>query len=300
MSNSSSSISRAFTRRQKRPEVSAPMPFREGQLKFAAGTIQRSKISLPVELISTTNLLAYTAPDLKSHSPNKLQSKSTSLSSTSSPTTSPAHSASSSSSFRSTIDESDASNSTRSPSTTVTSADLSSHDVSPVTNEGNAFAAYFDQHKRSNTNNSHLSRSSTSSSHRELSSSLTSPAPAIPQRSLSHTKKSHQELVRQRSRSKMAPPSTSLSGTHAARMQESLDRGVDLSHPFGKELEQVNEVAEEFAGGQLVVDEDERALAERGLRKVAVDEYLFEVDQFYRYIFPDERRVVPQPRAMWI
>ncbi|KAL1970432.1 hypothetical protein VTN77DRAFT_4076 [Rasamsonia byssochlamydoides] len=60
------SLSRAFTMRNRRPEISNPMPYREGQVKFSTGTIRRGKISAPVELLSSTNMLAYTAPDLPS------------------------------------------------------------------------------------------------------------------------------------------------------------------------------------------------------------------------------------------
>lgn len=93
-----STISRAFTtKRNKRPDVSAPMPYREGQVKFSSGTIKRGKISGPVQLLSTTNMLAYNAPDLpsaSSSSTSSLQSpdeseRSFSQRSFHSPTTSP-------------------------------------------------------------------------------------------------------------------------------------------------------------------------------------------------------------------
>jgi hypothetical protein len=59
------------------------------------------------------------------------------------------------------------------------------------------------------------------------------------------------------------------------------------SHPFGKELEQVNEVAEEF-GNLRVVDEEEMLLYRKGLKKFSVDDYISEVDELYGSIFDDQ------------
>ncbi|KAF3483990.1 uncharacterized protein GIQ15_03314 [Arthroderma uncinatum] len=272
-----SSLGRAFTKRQKRPEVSAPMPFREGQPRFAAGTIKRSKISAPIELISTTNLLAYTAPDIQKHNGNNFGAKSPPVVSrppVKHPHQTLAHSTSSSSSFRS-ADESDASNSLRTPSTTLTSPSLPpSAESSPILRDQsnpNPLACYFDQ------------KDSPVSSPRETT-------PSIPSRALSHTKKSHQELSRQRSSASTSsgPKNTSISATHASHSAASRGHAQDTSvhaHPFGKELEQVNEVAEEFSVGNFFRDEDERILADKGLIKVDVVEYLKEVQGVYAFVF---------------
>lgn len=244
------------------------MPVREGQVRLASGTIKKSKISLPTELISTTNLLAYTAPDLPSHA-KKPSSKSAS---------------SSTASFRSGGDDSDMNTSTRGSSTPATSPDTMSLDVSPISPESTQHTTYFDTIKRSNTTHSStLSRSSTSSS-----ANIT---PAVPQRALSHTKKSHQELARQRSRSKMAPPSTSISNMHASRMNQEQEnrRQLDMNpHPFGKELEQVNEVAEEF--GAMMGDDEERALLSKGFFKFSTEDYLLEIQDLHDSIFGSKPR----------
>ncbi|EFQ99862.1 hypothetical protein MGYG_02874 [Nannizzia gypsea CBS 118893] len=298
----SSSLGRAFTKRQKRPEVSAPMPFREGQPRFAAGTIKRSKISAPVELISTTNLLAYTAPDIQKHGhhghnhkhqqpvisrPIIQHQQHSALQ----------HSTSSSSSFRS-ADESDASNSLHTPSTTITSPSLpGSTEASPILRENghyNQLTGYFDQQKDGAPQPPRPSHE------------YSAPPPSIPTRALSHTKKSHQELSRQRSNASnnsagrrtpslsntSSPTPTSLSSahaTHSAAAAASRSHAQDAhAHPFGKELEQVNEVAEEFSAGQLFRDEDERILASKGLVKVDVIEYLEEVKGVYAYVFGGE------------
>ncbi|KKZ62174.1 hypothetical protein EMCG_03312 [[Emmonsia] crescens] len=324
----SSSLTRAFTKRHQKPVVvSAPMPYREGQPKFAAGTIKRKEISLPVQLVSSTNLLAYNAPDLpKSKSNSNNSSKppqSDQLPELKKSTVSPANS--SSSSFRSGSDSdvanssspSSSSSSIPSPShgsgTPITSPELSAEEVSPILPEPNHLSGYFDSPKRSKTH--HYNRSSTSSS--------LSQTPKLPHRSLSHTKRSHQELARQRSLSRGSvspPPPTTTSLTHSqsnsnshsinrtlsthstrsSRLSQERLRQVPESsaftstsistppHPFGKELEQVNEVAEEFATVQhAVIVEEEQMLVQRGLYKFEVEEYIMEIEGLYRAFFDD-------------
>lgn len=110
----------------------------------------------------------------------------------------------------------------------------------------------------------------------------------IPRRALSHTKRSHQELARQRSLSRLEPPPLS-----AARSNPSVRSPPDTSfkeeaHPFGKELEQVNEVAEEFGGSTRGLDEEENILFNKGLKKFTVDDYLVEVNDVYGSIFDNQ------------
>ncbi|QSS71609.1 hypothetical protein I7I50_02520 [Histoplasma capsulatum G186AR] len=323
-STMSNPLSRAFTKRQQKTlVVSSPMPYRENQQKFAAGTIKRKDISLPVQLLSTTNLLAYNAPDLPRSKLNnakvpQAQQPSPELKKT---LTSPSNS--SSSSVRSGSDSditnpSSASSSSSIPSpshvsgTPMTSPDLSPEENSPTTPEPNHLSGYFNSPKRSNT------------THRDTRSSISSVSqtPTLPRRSLSHTKRSHQELARQRSLSKGSShshtPSTSSlsrsqshshshsrsqsinrshstqSSTRSARLSQERLRQVPESstsistqpHPFGKELEQVNEVAEEFATVlNAVIVEEEQMLVEKGLYKFAVDEYIAEIEGLYRSTF---------------
>ncbi|KAJ5865022.1 uncharacterized protein N7529_006938 [Penicillium soppii] len=245
-----SNLSRAFTRRNKRPEVSAPMPYRgEGHTRLNSGSIKRSNISGPLQLLSTTNMLAYNAPDIRSAS-------------------------SSASSLRS-----DDAFSPQSYASSMSSPDVSPYESSPV--EANPLTSYFP--KRSATVTSHP-RSSTSSTD----------APVIPQRALSHTKRSHQELARNRSVSRMSPPPL-----HAPRSTPTIRASeqffqpeqpfVQPEHPFSKELAQVNEVAEEF-GGLNMLDEEERILHEKGLLKFSAKDYLVEVEELYSSIFDDDTR----------
>lgn len=66
-------------------------------------------------------------------------------------------------------------------------------------------------------------------------------------------------------------------------------------HPFGKELEQVNEVAEEF--GAMMGDDEERALMSKGYHKFSVEDYLFDIQELHDSIFGDEVRPAGQ---LWI
>ncbi|KAL2868692.1 uncharacterized protein BJX67DRAFT_348961 [Aspergillus lucknowensis] len=251
-----STITRAFTKRNKRIEVSAPMPYREGQVKFSSGTIKRGKISAPVELLSTTNMLAYNAPDLHSHS-----ASSSSTSSLQSP------------------DESDLPFNQR-----AYPSPLTTPDDSPV--EPNPLSGYFPK------------RSATVTSHPRASTSTTSStdAPMVPKRALSHTKRTHQELARQRSLSRMSPPPLHANRSNP-QARPAYDNYNTEPHPFGKELEQVNEVVEEFGGAPLF-DEEERILHHKGLKKYSVDDYLVEIEDLYGSIFND--RLGPIASTSWL
>lgn len=221
------------------------MPYREGQVKFNAGTIKRGNISSPVELLSTTNMLAYNAPDIHS-------ATSSSTSSLQSP------------------DDSELSFSHQSFGSHITTPDDSPIDSNPV-------PSYFP--KRSATVTSHP-RSSTSTS-------SSTDAPLVPKRALSHTKRSHQELARKRSLSRLSPPPLNSNRSGPAH-RPTQDYFQPEPHPFGKELEQVNEVVEEFGGGHRVLDEEELLLQNKGLKKFTVNDYLVEIEDLYGSIFDDQ------------
>lgn len=52
-------------------------------------------------------------------------------------------------------------------------------------------------------------------------------------------------------------------------------------HPFGAELAQVNELAEEIHANEVtVLDEEEQYLIENGLCKFTVDDYLGEIQNY--------------------
>jgi len=60
------------------------------------------------------------------------------------------------------------------------------------------------------------------------------------------------------------------------------------SHPFGKELEQVNEVAEDFGVSDSVLDEEEQLLRRKGLKKFGVVDYMMEIEDLYGGVFEDK------------
>lgn len=261
-----STLTRAFTKRHKRPEVSAPMPYHEekpkGHARFNSGSIKRSNISGPVQLISTTNMLAYNAPDLSSM------------------TQSP-HSSASSMRSR---EDSDIAFSPHSYSSSITTPDLSQN-TSPI--DGSP-GSYFPKRSATVTNGPRSSTTSASSTD----------APLVPTRALSHTKRSHQDLARKRSQSRISPPTLS-----APRSNPTLGASLETfksapeSHPFSKELAQVNEVAEEF-GGPQVLDEEELYLTRKGLHKFTVDDYLAEIEELYGSAF--DNKLGPISAGPWL
>lgn len=52
-------------------------------------------------------------------------------------------------------------------------------------------------------------------------------------------------------------------------------------HPFGKELEQVDEVAEEFGVRNDIMEEEERYLYKHGFMKFGAQDYIAEIESFY-------------------
>lgn len=237
-------LARALTKRKKRPEINVLPPTRVPTIKHN-GPVHRNIISPPIELLSTTNVLALNAPSLY-HSP---------------------------SSATSTSDDSDGSLEL-SPSSRGTTPDNSSIDLSSGV-VGNHLSTYFKSPGRS---------SSPPCSHRQSQGgSNEADAPSIPSRALSHTRKSHQAIARQRSISSSVQPLTTI--YDAANTRSSVDifsSKPDVDHPFGAELEQVNELAEEIgARNVMILDEEEEYLMSHGLLKFAVEEYMDEIQGLF-------------------
>ena len=72
------------------------------------------------------------------------------------------------------------------------------------------------------------------------------------------------------------------------------------SHPFGKELAQVSEIAEEYGISKeklAVVDEEEQELVSRGLFKFRAEDYISEIHGLFISAFGDSR---PAMSSMWI
>lgn len=71
------------------------------------------------------------------------------------------------------------------------------------------------------------------------------------------------------------------------------------SHPFGSELAQVSELAEEFGVQEkmYVIDEEEQELVSRGLFKFCAEDYMSEIQGLFLSAFGESR---PAMAAMWI
>ncbi|KAJ6446089.1 NAD-dependent histone deacetylase SIR2 [Purpureocillium lavendulum] len=292
------SLARAFTTRRQRSsnELGSDggnVPRRSNTT--AKGPILRHKISAPVQLIHTTNMLSYNAPDL----PRPSRSSSTKTKSD---------------------EESDAA--------TVDSTPPTSPDVAPgercSSPEPNHLTSYFRAPAKTMD-----------------ARGAATPPPAIPKRSPSHTKKnSYDAIARSRSVSRMSrdseqststktgqtfsrPPSTSTrasSASHTSTPQSAQKQQAVASpppaatpttsfqqlmakdqHPFGQELAQVTELAEEYSAGSNLdtIDEEQQYLDSRGLIKLSADDYLGAIQSLTSTFFPELRHAKP-PAPLWI
>ncbi len=233
-------LARAFTRRNKRTGTSMPSLVRASSTKKRDGPIQRSAISAPLELLSTTNVLAFNAPNIYGSSSSSLSDESDSFMGLS--------------------------------STRGTTPDNSSIGSASSPVEQNHLSSYFQAPGRS---------ASSAGSHRF---SNDTGVPTIPTRALSHTKKSHEAVARQRSISRSIPPPTSIhTPTNPRDTVDMFSTKVDANHPFGPELAQVNELAEEM--NIMILDEEEQYLSSRGLLKFGVEEYMDEIQGLFRGSF---------------
>ncbi|KAG4414986.1 hypothetical protein IFR04_011860 [Cadophora malorum] len=239
------SLSRAFTTRRNAKMDDAALK-RNLTTKHSFGSsLRQIKISAPVELLSTTNMLSYNAPDLYPSSGASRSSQSG--------------------------DESDRSPSNR--STPMTSPDNSSVESSPKPNH---LSCYFGTSK---------------------SIASDTDAPLIPKRSPSHTKK----LSVERSASRMsASRKGSMSTARSSINMFAANPDVVEQHPFGNELAQVSELAEDFGISKerlAVVDEEEQELVSRGLFKFRAEDYMSEIQGLFMSTFGDSR---PAMSSMWI
>lgn len=267
------------------------------------GTL-RHKISAPVELVHTTNMLSYNAPDLF-----------------------PKSAASTASSARSDDGMSDAPTNASSPPT--------SPDVPPqrsMSPEPNHLSCYF------------TAPGQAAAQPAKQEKAVARPdAPVIPQRSPSHTKKaSYEALNRHRSVSRMSEQSTRTVSTKASmtfsrsssaststtatshlsspapyqqfkpssvshvappptaalpsppKVQYPHKKDYSDSHPFGQELAQVTELAEEFSGREKQSTADD--LSARGLFHFSAEEYISEIQGLISEFLGDARPTA----ALWI
>ncbi|KFY52315.1 hypothetical protein V496_08538 [Pseudogymnoascus sp. VKM F-4515 (FW-2607)] len=273
-------LSRAFTTRKgSKASNTAPIaPTRSLTTKhsFPAGTI-RNKISGPMELLSTTNMLSYNAPDLHPTS------------------TSPVSSG----------DESDIPSMSHSTTTTPDSSvrGSGSSNTTPISPSPNHLSSYF-----ANADNK---APTTSTAATDAAPSI--PQRAMSHTKKSHEILSRQRSTRQQpshtSTHSTASTSTSSRKPSISHPRSSIDffspstaPAFDTTaNPFTNELAQVRELAEEYSGGaaRREVSEEEEDLYARGLFKFSAAEYVAEIEPLYCEMVG--RRVKKEPAAMmWI
>lgn len=335
-----SSIARAFTTRRVKLSVELAQDARERNAMQRSNTTRdgpRSdaglKISGPVELIHTTNMLSYNAPDLPRGSTSSQASTKSSTN---------------------TDNDSDFAPGTA-ISSPPTSPDVAASELKRASSpEPNHLSSYFAPPAHAQAPGpapvaaSGLKRSLSPepnhlSSYFALPAQAQGPAPApvIPQRAPSRSKQSSVDVItrqksttrlqkrstRSTSRSNISAPSpaSSISAppvTHMSTQSQSSFASpgpapappvpvsphakpqVGPVHPFGAELAQVSEMAEEYgARGRKAdyIDEEERELISRGLCKFSADVYLHDVEVLASTFFHDrDFRLSRQAPALWI
>jgi hypothetical protein len=285
------SLARAMTKRMKRTEEpkepsSPTRPTRSQSVKNGA-SIDRAKISLPVALVSTTNMLSYNAPDIAS-----LKNVSSMASLT-----------------HSSADDSDHSVSTRSRASShgsrdTMSTDASSVDLSPISPVPNHFGGFPSGGKP-------LRKSASTTSLKQVKEEVIEPVPTIPARALSHSKRAHERLAHKRSLQHVGTRGSigsrgSMGSVRSSREQRSsLDmfkatiEEESQQHPFGRELAQLNEVVEEFGGvvRDAEAEADLSAMRSKNLAAYCAADYLAEIRPLFstRFGMPHQT-----PAMAWI
>lgn len=294
------SIARAFTTRRVKQSLQAAdaehAPQRSSSKKGSFGSL-RHKISSPVELIHTTNMLSYSAPSIQpmtatstgsSHRSDDDMSDSALTNGTTPPTSPDIESspkAASSrqpnhlSSFFTVPDQ--AAGSAVQPEAPVVPQRAPSHARRPMPVVGRqrsgSAASEMSQRTLSTKASYNFSRASSSST----STSATSQSSIPPH---------HRAKV-----SGAAAPAPAMSPPRSQRK----DYYSESQHPFGNELAQVSEIAEEYGVKEQVVNvasAEEQEMRAKGLLKLPADEYLSEVRELFAAFFGPPRPVA----AAWI
>lgn len=282
------SLARAMTKRMKRSAAPEEAISRSKSVKNFNKHIDRNQISLPVALLSTTNTLVYDAPDLANVNVAAMR-------------------AASASSTHSSADDSDHSISGRSRASSQgsrdTLTDASSVESSPTSPAPNHLSGYFPAPSGKTIRKS---ASTTSLSQvRENPTEPTEPVPAIPTRALSHSKRAHVQLAQKRSMQSMSRGNSISSRGSLGSVREQRN-SVDMfkiapvseeapaAHPFGAELEQLNEVAEEFSGVARSAEEqaDLETMRSRNLATFCAADYMAEIQPLFS--------AMVAPRMAWI
>ncbi|KAI1107890.1 hypothetical protein F4804DRAFT_3885 [Jackrogersella minutella] len=290
------SLARAFTTRRKQSSQDLGIPHRSNTTSKGAPGAIRNKISGPMALTHTTNMLAYDAPDLFPRSESSpTESGKSDDSSTDSPRTSassPPTSPDMPSADRSVSPEPNHLScyfvAPGKPAASVNEAPVipkrspSHTKKASMDNLANKFARFSNQSGKSISTKASFSlsrSSSTSTTATSVSSASYSRKPSISSPAVP-----------------AVPPM--VNSLPAARPNFRRDYS-DAPHPFGQELAQVSELAEELGvkDKMQVIDDEEQELISRGLCRFRPEDYLAEVQGLFSTFFK------PEPAALapvWI
>lgn len=265
------SIMRSFTTRRKEPEFDPNTPNFLGRAASLRGgrPVPRTKISGPVALVSTTNMLSYNAPNIAGTQPVEQRDVSSSS------------------------EESDGSNgSVHSHETDPT--DMSSPDASPTSAEPepNHLSHYF----KAAVDAAHKPMRSPSLSGSPIL--LDSPSPALPRRAPSHSKRAHEALSRKLSVQRARSPSAQ--GRGVSRTRNSADMFNSMATAFVEAPKdgspQLDAVAEESGGSSTTLTEhefDAMYLRTKNLAHVSAADYLQEINPYLAIYLDDSTPSVP-------
>ncbi|KAH8648970.1 hypothetical protein BGZ60DRAFT_534827 [Tricladium varicosporioides] len=257
------SLSRAFTtkRSTKTSDNQAPMPSRSLTTKhsFPAGTI-RHKISAPIELISTTNMLSYNAPDIYPKS---------------------ASTPSSASSRTSSDDDSAHLGSTASSPTSTDNSSIGSLPGSP---EPNHLSCYFGQPSQQSVSGDEAPvipkrAPSHTKKHAEI---------LARKRSVSRMSSPKNSISTVRSSINMFTANIDVSEEPSHPFDNELAQVTEVAEDYGITQDKM-----------AVVDEEEQELVSRGLFKFRAEDYISEIQGLFASAFGDARPSA-MSTSMWI
>lgn len=290
------SLARAFTTRRMKQsldlkETSLPQRSNTTAKGHAQSGSIRNKISAPMELTHTTNMLAYDAPDLypqsvSSSSKGSDDESDSNMTGSSSPPTSPDIPSAKGRSISPELNH--LSCYFTAPSQMLPTADAPSIPQRAPSHTKKASYENLAQRQGSRmSNQSGRSVSAKSSFSLSRSSSTSTMATSVSSGSFIQLKSPIPEV-----------PSIPADPSYVRQMSYRRSE-TTAAHPFGKELEQVSEIAEDYGVKDKlqVIDEEEQELVAKGLCLFRAEDYLAEVQGLISTFFTPEPR---QAHPVWI
>lgn len=290
-------------------------------LSYNAPDIRKGpKISAPVQLIHTTNMLSYDAPDIHKEPKTAASNSSMSLGSDgdsdhihtadTSPPTSP------DTAFPPGGDEDDEKLPVLGPnhlSCYFTLPQASTADAPDVPSIPKRAPSHSNRSReplsRKASVPERLGRQASSSrlseqSSRSVASKISGPFSRASNASTNTTASHHSVGAHQLPKTlAMSPPPVPLALANSAAVPHHKEPAA--ANPFGHELAQVTELAEEFAAtaalkSHVIATEEEKEFAARGLHKFSPDEYVSEVQSLFTTFFGESRHFPKNPAPQWI